>query len=124
MGSSNACSTPMQALAEGRALVIWPDVRHRAESHIVAGYARLPNGDVWFRDGWNDPAGQTPAFLLEGHAEPVQDGIWKVGSALIRVIDQGPETTLAAMAYAHNRAVGADPSRFNEMARDLYGKRW
>ncbi len=116
-------TTPMEAWAEGRPLVIWP-LRETYPDFwfIVAGYARLPKGDVFFRDNWNDPtfAGHS-ALLLHGHAEQVRPDVWRAASAEIRIMDVGPYRGQAARVRDYNREVGADQARFDEMAAQIYG---
>ena len=117
--------TPMEAWAAGQPLVIWP----LGETHpdlwfIVAGYSRLPKGDVFFRDTWPDGtfAGHS-ALLLDGHAEQVRPDVWRVpgASAEIRIMDVGAYRGQAARVRDLNRRRGADQARFDEMAAEIYG---
>ena len=115
--------TPMEAWAEGKPLVIWPipDIDPTLR-FAIAGYSRLPKGDVFFTDTWNDLAfGGHSAHLLDGHAEQHRPGAWRVGRAVIEVLDEEPFAREAAVICAANQKAGADQARFDEMAARLYG---
>lgn len=115
--------TPMDAWAAGRPLLIWPmAATDPSFKFVVAGYSRLPKGDVFFTDTWNDPtfAGHS-AHLLDGHAESHRPGAWRVGRARIEIVDEDPFDWEAAAIHAANKKAGADQARFDEMAARLFG---
>lgn len=118
--------TPMEAWADGLPLVIWPlgDVLHKELWFVVAGYSRLPKGDVFFRDTWADAtfAGHS-ALLLDGHAEQVRPDRWRVSRARaeIRIMDEEPYVGLAELVRDFNRRHGGTQERFDQMAADTYG---
>ena len=115
--------TPMDAWAAGKPLLIWPyaaeDPRLR---FLMAGYSRLPKGDVFFTDTWNDPTfGGHSAHLLDGHAEKIGEVTWRAGEAVIEVVDEPPFDEQAALIYNHNKKHGGTQARFDEMAARLFG---
>ena len=117
--------TPMDALAQGKTLVIWPHgLENRRLWFVVAGYSRLRYADCFFRDTWWDGtfAGHS-ALLLDGHAEQVQPDVWKVPGARaeIRVMDEDPYRWMARMVRKVNAEHGGTQARFDEMAAICYG---
>jgi len=113
----------MDAWAAGKPLLIWPYMAEDIQlQFLVAGYSRLPKGDVFFTDTWDDPTfGGHSAHLLRGHAEKIREGAWRAGEAMIEVVDEPPFDEQAARVYAHNQKHGGTQARFDEMAARLFG---